>query len=389
MNDLLTKPAEEMNQEYRTVIIGSGHGGAIVAARLAEAGHQDICLLERGKEWVPGDFPDQFGGLLKNLRRPGNPLGLFDYQLNKEIDVLRGCGLGGTSLINANVAIRPDKELFDNPRWPQAIQDLADSGQIWPFYREAETMLGVGPHPRAAVKLKVQAMKERADQLADADFSPSLPLDVHFGDRGANHVGVHQNPCIDCGDCFTGCNVRAKNTLYMNYLPFAESQGVDMFAQVEISHLTKTADGKYSLHYRVNKQDGQGELQQVQARHIVLAAGSLGSTELLLRSRKHGLPVSDILGKRFSGKGDFVGISYTTDQVIEITGYGNHPDSRRAAVQPGPSIISGIQYNRSRPFADRFIFEDTSIPLAAVDISRRVLPFVIGRDMQDVTSAIC
>ena len=73
-----------------------------MAARLAEAGHQDICLLERGKEWVPGDFPDQFGGLLKNLCRPGNPLGLFYYQLNKEIDVLRGCGLGGTSLINAN-----------------------------------------------------------------------------------------------------------------------------------------------------------------------------------------------------------------------------------------------------------------------------------------------
>ena len=88
-----------------------------------------------------------------------------------------------------------------------------------------------------------------------------------------------------------------------------------------------------------------------------------------------------MLGKRFSGNGDFVGIAYNNDQVTEVTGYGNHPDGRRAEVKPGPSIISGIQYNRSRPFPDRFIFEDTSIPLAAVDISRRALPFVIGREM--------
>ena len=95
-----------------------------------------------------------------------------------------------------------------------------------------------------------------------------------------------KNRASDCGDCFTGCNVRAKNTLYMNYLPFARSRGVDMFAQVEVSHMTKSADGKYILHYRVNQQGGQGELQQLRARHVILAAGSLGSTEVLFAFKK-------------------------------------------------------------------------------------------------------
>src|SRR6476659_11244576 len=98
MNEPLASPAEQRKDEYATIVVGSGYGGAITAARLAEAG-RPVCLLERGREWIPGEFPDTGKGLAAAVRRKSNPLGLFDYYLCKDIDVLKGSGLGGTSLI--------------------------------------------------------------------------------------------------------------------------------------------------------------------------------------------------------------------------------------------------------------------------------------------------
>jgi cholesterol oxidase len=104
---------------YDVIIIGSGYGGAITAARLANAewpGEKpSICVLERGKEWLPGDFPDNLTSGAGALRSALNPLGLYDFRIGADIGAWMGSGLGGTSLINANVAFEPDDEVFDNP----------------------------------------------------------------------------------------------------------------------------------------------------------------------------------------------------------------------------------------------------------------------------------
>src|SRR5690348_12042933 len=103
---LLANHPQDLKDCYGVIVVGSGYGGAIVAARLAEAGH-DVCILERGKEWKVGDFPDEEPEVLQELRSKHNPLGLFDFVGGMDVDVLVGNGLGGTSLINANVAIAP------------------------------------------------------------------------------------------------------------------------------------------------------------------------------------------------------------------------------------------------------------------------------------------
>ncbi|MCP3963336.1 MAG: GMC family oxidoreductase [bacterium] len=382
MSATLANPSGALKDEYQTLIVGSGYGGAITAARLAEAGHS-VCLLERGKEWQAGDFPDTLGELGGNVRSGKNPLGLIDYYLCKDIDVLKASGLGGTSLVNLNVAFRPDREMFADPRWPRVYRGLADSGGIWDFYKCAEDMLGAKVHPRWDQLTKTEMMKKRADQLEDCLHAP-VNLTVNFDLDGPNQFGVEQKPCTDCGDCFPGCNVRAKNTLYMNYLPYAKQKGAEIFTQIDVRHVEKNTDGGYTVYYRHNEARGHGEVRRVQAANVILSAGAVGSTEILLRSAGHGLGTSGKLGETFNGNGDFIGLSYNGEERTNVLGFGNHPDSERAQVAPGTTIVSAIQYDRSGPWDQRITICDFQVfPSALVDTFRRAIPALAGFTGQD------
>src|SRR5436305_14926259 len=105
---MLSTPWEQRKSSYDIVIIGSGYGGEITAARLAAAplkSKRSICILERGREWQPGQYPEQMPEVLGQVRSSLNPLGLYELLNYPDISVIKGSGLGGTSLINANVAI--------------------------------------------------------------------------------------------------------------------------------------------------------------------------------------------------------------------------------------------------------------------------------------------
>src|SRR5438046_10671469 len=76
----------------------------------------------------------------------GSRTGLYDLRVNDDINVFVGCGLGGTSLVNANVALRPDPRVFDDPRWPRELrEDL--HGRLAEGYGRAEEMLRPVPYP--------------------------------------------------------------------------------------------------------------------------------------------------------------------------------------------------------------------------------------------------
>src|SRR5881409_1793823 len=154
---MLSTPWEQRKKTYDFVIIGSGYGGAITAARMATANlnpKPSICVLERGKEWEPGTFPETLGDVLGAARLPGNPLGLYELLTYPDISVIKGSGLGGTSLINANVAIEPDQEVFEQFHWPAAIT-LAE---LKPYYQKAREVLAPSQHPHALQLGKVQAL---------------------------------------------------------------------------------------------------------------------------------------------------------------------------------------------------------------------------------------
>src|SRR3954464_3748037 len=99
---MLATPWQQRKSNYDVVVIGSGYGGAITAARLAAASLKSkpsVCILERGKEWQPGEFPETLDGVIGAARSSVNPLGLFELLTHPDISVIKGSGLGGTSLI--------------------------------------------------------------------------------------------------------------------------------------------------------------------------------------------------------------------------------------------------------------------------------------------------
>ena len=131
----LSTPLSKMKAHYEVVVIGSGYGGSIAASRFSRAG-MEVCLLEKGKEFLPGDFPKSLTEAMKEMQlkkasteiitQISSENGLYDFTLGDEISVLKGCGLGGTSLINANVSIEADPRIFEDARWPTEIRnDLA------------------------------------------------------------------------------------------------------------------------------------------------------------------------------------------------------------------------------------------------------------------------
>src|SRR5438552_1928661 len=124
----LASPIGDLEEHYEVVVVGSGYGGAISASRLARADRK-ICLLERGKEFQPGEYPDSVLEAAADCQidlQPihlGSRLGLYDIRINDDINVFMGCGLGGTSLVNANVAIEADPRVFEQPQWPSEIAE--------------------------------------------------------------------------------------------------------------------------------------------------------------------------------------------------------------------------------------------------------------------------
>jgi cholesterol oxidase len=380
---------------YDIVIIGSGYGGAILAARLAAAewpaaGRPSICVLERGKEWLPGTFPDRLLDGAEAVRSDLEPLGLYDFHLGADIAVIQGSGLGGTSLVNANVAYQPDREVFDDVHWPQALRDDRDTGRLQQFYDRALATLHARRHPDGLALSKVRALERGARTVANATFD-LVPIAVNFEFPGTNPHGVNQQLCINCGDCVTGCNVGAKNTLDTNYLAIAKSGGAQLFTQVEVLYLEPHPDAGYAIHYtRRNSAHGASETGVLRARRaVVVAAGALGSSAIMLRSREHGLALPDTVGTRFSGNGDFFGIAYNADERIDALGWGAHPESERArriqpapdrTLYPGPTIVARARYPGNGGLSARITIEDLSFPLMYVDAARAAFSVMIGRD---------
>lgn len=374
MRDRLSNPASELRDRYGIIVIGSGYGGAIAAARLAEAGH-DVCILERGKEWQPGEFPDEWDQVVEQARSPHRPLGLYDYVPGKDVDIFSGSGLGGTSLINANVALAPDARVMAHPRWPRAIREEAATGALDRCFDRAADMLRLAEVPPAQKKYpaKIEAHARSAEARPGRFRRLSLAVNFHEHDA-PNHMGVPQHRCTQCGDCVTGCNVGAKNGLTVNYLPLARQHGAEIYTQMEVDFLVPAPEGGYHVQTRYQADDASEPVDRsLHARAVILAAGVLGTTGILLRSRDRGMPLPRRLGHWFSSNGDLLGIGYNNDARTNVLGFGNRPDPRREHTV-GPTIGSMIDYRDLETDASQFLIEEGAFPRALIGALCRAVP---------------
>ena len=381
----LSSPIESIKDHYTVVVVGSGYGGGIAASRLARAGQQ-VCVLERGAEIRPGEYPNTEPEVLRQMQvdlpvgHMGSHTGLYDFRLNKDINVLVGCGLGGTSLINANAALHPEPRVFEDPRWPRALRN--DVGSLDDAYRHAEGMLKPTPLPEQISLRKLQALERSANDMG-LKFERS-PINVTFQD-GVNHVGVEQRACNLCGDCISGCNNWAKNTVLMNYIPDAANHGAEIYTHVWVQRIERR-DDRWLVHYHVRdvgRERFDAPPMAVSAAVVFLAAGTLGSTEILLRSKAAGLPLSDMVGQRFSGNGDTGGFGYNNDNPIDGMGYGHRASAGRDPV--GPCITGIIDLREQATLNDGMVIEDGSVPgalTAFLPIGLAMAAGLVGKDTE-------
>lgn len=306
-----------MPLDFDAIVIGSGFGGAVTACRLAQSGAR-VLVLERGRRWTTTTFPRQPDDpWLWDDRRPQERSGWFDFRAFSDMTIVQGAGVGGGSLHYANVSIDAKPDTFASG-WPPEITMQV----LRPHFDRVKGMLGSSPVPREQESARTRLMREAADKAGysfrfekldlaisfDPDWRYTLP-DPHGTPHSKQHVnphGVEQGTCVHLGHCDIGCDVNARNTLDLNYIAVAEQQHAD----VRPFHLVRRVapvTGGYAVHFdRI--QPGALVPGSVTAGLVVVSAGSLGSTEILLRSKANGdLPnLSNRLGHGWSSNGDFL-----------------------------------------------------------------------------------
>jgi cholesterol oxidase len=287
--------------EFDAVIVGSGFGGSVAALRLSEAGRR-VCVVERGRSYEDHVFPREPLDAPRLLwRHPERRdwTGLYDIRVLSGVLTVAAAGLGGGSLVFANVLIRPDARAFDG-RWPDGI-DLA---RLTPFYERVESEIRPSPVPAGVDLVKDRAMDRVVERLGRSDDLMPVPLDIDW------------DACQLVAECEFGCPFAAKRTLDMTYLARARRHGVELRTESRAIGIEPTATG-----FRVHLASVPGrERSVVRARRVVLSAGTLGTVELLLRSRDQHrtLPsLSRRLGERFSANGDFIGLIVDTADPLD------------------------------------------------------------------------
>ena len=370
---------------FDVVIVGSGYGGSIAASRLAGAGKR-VCLLERGREILPPDYPTDLAGAQAELqvvtarkgRLRSDANGMMELRVGADVNVILGNGLGGGSLVNAGVSIRPDMRVFDEG-WPAAFKTAGPERRnvLSDYFDRVTKNLGATTLPAGIDLPKLRALEQSARAMGQP--VERAEINVTF-ETGPNAFGFPQEACTMCGDCCSGCNYGAKNTLLMNYLPDAHRSGATIVTEAEVDTVLHDGAGwTVSVYDRTKAFDGQTPVE-IKAGMVILAAGALGSTEVLLRSSKAkgGPTVSKSLGQKFSTNGDTLGFGFGANlpgssgdpkapDALYSIGAGIHTPEplpyTPGPYQPGPCITGVIRVDMDKgPVANGLVIEDGTAP---------------------------
>ncbi len=356
--------------DYDAIVIGSGFGGAITACRLAEANYK-VLILERGRRWDKTNYPrtpeDQW---VWNNVHPEREQGWLDLHMFPHMSVATGAAVGGGSLIYANISCEAPQSAFQSG-WPQEVT----YAELKPFYDKVAKFMNVQPVPANQWTNRMKLMQEGAQKTGNGARFKQLELAVTFdpdwtydqpdpfnilqSKRFTNAQGVEQGTCVHLGNCDIGCDADAKNTLDRNYIPWAEKHG----AEVRPLHLVtdiQPVDGGYKVSFDQLDQ-GQRIAGSQTARIVIVAAGSLGSTELLLRCREVNktLPnISPFLGSNWSSNGDFLTPAFY--------------DGRDVSPSHGPTITCAIDFLDRGFQGQSFWIEDGGFPNLLLDYFNRI-----------------
>jgi choline dehydrogenase-like flavoprotein len=249
-------------EECEVAIVGSGAGGAVAAAMLAEAG-LDVLVLEAGDHYNRDNYP---GGRLEAISGLYREAGLTIAEGKPPIPVPVAKVVGGTTVINSGTCFRAPDGILEGWREGFGIPwatNLADD------FAEAEDFLRVTPVDPATMGRNGQLAMEGAEALGLS----SGPISRNAGN------------CVQCSSCPYGCTIDAKQGMHVSYLPRAVAAGARVRAAVEAQRVL-TEDGR-AIGVACTARDASGRSRPFTvraSRAVIAAGGALGTPELLLRS---------------------------------------------------------------------------------------------------------
>lgn len=402
----ISKPVELLRSSYDCIVIGSGYGGGVAASRMARTG-ESVCVLERGHERWPGEYPngpkealDQLhysgnfapGFLEGSMVEGGDPTGMYHLIFGKGQNAVVCNGLGGTSLMNANVFLEADDDTLAMKMWPQEIRNNPHC--LDKYYEKARDVLDPQEYPEDWPALpKLELLKKQAEYLGMPEKFRRVEQTTRFH-NGPNSCGVEMAPSALTGQDCTGVNDGSKTTTLVTYLADAWNWGAELFCECEVRYIEKVKDsrGGYIIYFAWHgrnrghfKANLHGDLMWVHAKKAVfLGAGAIGTTEILLRSKAMGLNMSNQVGQGMSGNGDMLAFGYNTDH--EVNGMGRSYPSPYNPVGP---TINGIIDNRKgheNPL-DGYVIEEGAVPQALSPFLQAMLDLMPGSKSSEDTLA--
>jgi choline dehydrogenase-like flavoprotein len=330
------------------LVIGSGFGGAIAAYHLA-AGGARVVVLERGP-WLEADDYDQDFKLGSSTTR------IFEFTVGDGMSVLGGNCVGGGSVVYFATMPRAPKYIFERQGsigrrlWPQAIS--RDSLEPW--------------YDRVAEALPVTKQQWETVPFAGGVWAAACNNAGHT----CNPVpaAVDTSLCTNCNWMMSGCKFDAKRSLLLNYLPAALAHGAEIRPLHEVQQITRNSDGGYRVHYNTlddvdyREQTGTGTID---AKLIVLAAGTAATPVILQRSEPHLGTMPDAVGKYFSGNGERLNTAVLNeDRVRDVLGLdrGNGIAFEANQIGKGPVAACWDWLDGTLPEFERFSLEQLYFP---------------------------
>jgi choline dehydrogenase-like flavoprotein len=248
-------------------VIGSGGGGAVAAAELAEAG-RSVVVLEQGHHWTSRDFTQREDEMLPRLFEEG---GLRQTQ-DRAITILQGRNVGGSTVHNLCYAFRTPDPILRLWREEHGLAQLTPES-LAPSFERVERHLKVKPIREDEVNAWNALVRKGTEQLGWSGF-----VTRH------NREG-----CVKAGYCILGCSYDAKQSMLVTYVPRADRAGARIYANARAEKIEAEGGRVRRVLGRVVDHAGtpRGSIE-VSAAVVVLAAGAVASPDLLLRSRLGG-----------------------------------------------------------------------------------------------------
>ncbi len=259
-----TTPQGE-GEECDVVIVGSGAGGAVAAATLAEAG-LDVVVLEAGRHFNRDNYPSDQLEAIASLYRDG---GLTIAEGRPQIPVPVARTVGGTTVINSGTCFRAPDPVLEDWRSRYGVDWARD---LDAEFGEAEEFLRVTPLDPERMGRNGQLAMEGARALG----------------AGGAPISRNAGNCVQCSSCPFGCEIDAKRGMHVSYLPRAVAAGARLRTEVEARRVLVEGGRAVGVSCTAGgdaKGNGRRRPYAVRARRaVIVAGGALGTPELLLRS---------------------------------------------------------------------------------------------------------